>query len=273
MLRHLILTLLLTITISASAALPITERNYLYEDSLIWARYDSIGTHVWKEIERHPAKKDSLMAINHEAFLNSLEENISTAIRYAAVPSGIRRVYMVRNDIPKDSLSSLLTTVPDSIRTSFYGKLVKRHIDTQQLAIGDSIATFPCSYPDGTPFNWNLTNGKNVLIVYSGYKCMGKGGRQALIDLYSSTSRDDLEIVHYWIEPANQKEFQNDFASSGFLFPVVTDYLRDATPIKIIYGCQAMPTYYFFDRSHRLLYKGTPDEFPWETMEQHLGLK
>ena len=34
-----------------------------------------------------------------------------------------------------------------------------------------------------------------------------------------------------------------------------------------------MPTYYFFDRSHRLLYKGTPDEFPWETMEQHLGLK
>lgn len=271
--RQIILTLLFAIAIGTYASNPITERNYIYEDSMIWVRLDSISSQIWKEIEQNPTKEDSLSAINHEAFQNSLKENIATAIKYAAVPSGIQRIYMVRNDIPKDTLSALCATLPDSITESFYGKLVKRHINTRQLTYGDTIATFPCSLPDGTPFDWGTLSGKNVLVVYSGYRCMGKEGRQALIDLYNSTSRDDLEIVHYWVEPNNQKAFQKEAAWAGFHFPVVTDYLKDATPIKIIYGCQGMPTFYFFDRGHRLIYNGLGHEFPWDKIEHHLGLK
>lgn len=254
------------------AALPVTERDYLYEDSLIWVRLDSISGHIWDEIDRNPTKKDSLQSIYIHAFQGALKENVNTALRYASVPSGIQRVYMVRCSVPKDTIRRLLPALPDSIRNSYYGKLVDRHLSTKQLSEGDSLAGFPCQLPDSSPFDWATLQGKSVLVVYSGYFCMGNDGRQALRDLYDSTSRDSMEIVHYWVEPKDLKTMRHDAEKSGFNFAIVSDFLKDASPIKIIYGCQAMPTYYFFNSNHRLLYKGIPDEFPWEKMEQHLGI-
>lgn len=264
--------LVLFLSVKVYAALPVCERNYLYEDSLIWARLDSVSEHIWNEIDKTPSKKDSLLKINSLAFQNALNENVATAIRYAAVPSGIRRVYMVRGEIPKDSLAALMPVLPDSIRNSLYGKLVREHVATNQLSEGDSLATFPGQLPDGSTFDWGTLEGKSVLVVYSGYYCMGEEGRQALKTLYDSTSRDSFEIVHYWVEPDNLQALQREARKSGLKYPVISDFLKDASPIKIIYGCQAMPTYYFFDSGHRLMYKGIPDEFPWETMEKHLGL-
>ena len=252
--------------------MPVTERNYLYEDSLIWARIDSISGKIWREVDKNPAKEDSLTNLYNKAFQNALKENISTAVRYAAVPSGIKRVYMVRGDIPKDSLSVVLSSLPDSIRNSFYGELVNRHISTHQLSDGDNLVTFRCRMSDGSEFDWNTIDGKNVLVVYSGYYCMGNYGRRMLKELYEATSRDSFEIIHYWIESDNLESLQNEAQASGFKFAIVSDSLKDASPIKIIYGCQATPTCYFFDSSHQLLYKGVFDEFPWEMMRKHLGI-
>lgn len=271
--RPISFILMLVLGLTAFASLPVTEGNYLHEDSLIWHRLDSISGRIWKEIDNNPTREDSLMGIYRKAFQKSLEENRSTALRYAAVPSSIQRVYMVRGEIGKDTLAALLPTLPDSIRNSYYGKLVERHINTRQLAIGDSLASFPCQLADGTQFDWESLDGKNVLVVYSGYRCMGKEGREAVKDLYEATSRDTFEIVHYWIEPDNLATMRSEAEKYGFKFPIVSDFLRDATPIKIIYGCQGMPTFYFFDSGHRLLYKGMGDEFPWDAMEAHLGIK
>lgn len=271
--RPISFILMLVLGLTAFASLPVTEGNYLHEDSLIWHRLDSISGRIWKEIDNNPTREDSLMGIYRKVFQKSLEENRSTALRYAAVPSGIHRVYMVRGEIGKDTLAALLPTLPDSIRNSYYGKLVDRHINTRQLAIGDSLASFPCQLADGTQFDWESLDGKNVLVIYSGYRCMGKEGREALKDLYEATSRDTFEIVHYWIEPDNLATMRSEAEKYGFKFPIVSDFLRDATPIKIIYGCQGMPTFYFFDSGHRLLYKGMGDEFPWDAMEAHLGIK
>lgn len=264
---------MLVLGLTAFASLPVTEGNYLHEDSLIWHRLDSISGRIWKEIDNNPTREDSLMGIYRKVFQKSLEENRSTALRYAAVPSGIHRVYMVRGEIGKDTLAALLPTLPDSIRNSYYGKLVDRHINTRQLAIGDSLASFPCQLADGTQFDWKSLDGKNVLVIYSGYRCMGKEGREALKDLYEATSRDTFEIVHYWVEPNNLEALQSEARKIGFKFPIVSDFLRDATPMKIIYGCQGMPTYYFFDSGHRLLLKGMGHEFPWDAMEARLGIK
>lgn len=271
--RYIYSIFMLVIGFTAFASLPVTEANYLYEDSMIWVRLDSVSARIWKEIDINPTREDSLMSIYHNAFQKSLEENRSTAIRYAAVPSGIRRVYMVRGEIAKDTLATLQSGLPDSIRDSYYGKLIDRHINTHQLEIGDSIVPFPCQLADGAQFDWKSLNGKNVLVVYSGYRCMGKEGREALKELYRTTSRDSFEIVHYWIEPDNLATLKKEAEKYAFNYPIVSDFLGDATPIKIIYGCQGMPTYYFFDSGHRLLYKGLGEEFPWDAMEAHLGIK
>ena len=220
--RPISFILMLVLGLTAFASLPVTEGNYLHEDSLIWLRLDSIGDRIWKEIDNNPTREDSLMG---------------------------------------------------SIRNSYYGKLVDRHINTRQLAIGDSLASFPCQLADGTQFDWKSLDGKNVLVIYSGYRCMGKEGREALKDLYEATSRDTFEIVHYWVEPNNLEALQSEARKIGFKFPIVSDFLRDATPMKIIYGCQGMPTYYFFDSGHRLLLKGMGHEFPWDAMKARLGIK
>lgn len=271
--RPISFILMLVLGLTAFASLPVTEGNYLHEDSLIWLRLDSIGDRIWKEIDNNPTREDSLMGIYRKAYQKSQEENRSMALRYASVPSGIQRVYMVRDLIAKDTLAALLPTLPDSIRNSYYGKLVDRHINTRQLAIGDSLASFPCQLADGTQFDWKSLDGKNVLVIYSGYRCMGKEGREALKDLYEATSRDTFEIVHYWVEPNNLEALQSEARKIGFKFPIVSDFLRDATPMKIIYGCQGMPTYYFFDSGHRLLLKGMGHEFPWDAMKARLGIK
>lgn len=181
--KYFIALLLLAFGLQGFAALPVTERDYLYEDSLIWVRLDSISGHIWDEIDRNPTKKDSLQSIYIHAFQGALKENVNTALRYASVPSGIQRVYMVRCSVPKDTIRRLLPALPDSIRNSYYGKLVDRHLSTKQLSEGDSLAGFPCQLPDGSPFDWATLQGKSVLVVYSGYFCMGNDGRQALRDL------------------------------------------------------------------------------------------
>lgn len=42
---------MLVLGLTAFASLPVTEGNYLHEDSLIWHRLDSISGRIWKEID------------------------------------------------------------------------------------------------------------------------------------------------------------------------------------------------------------------------------
>ncbi len=271
--KHLIYAALLLAGIFniASASLPVTERSFLYEDSLIWARFDSICSDISEQVKLQPEKEDSLWSIYDSVYDDALKANVVNAIKYASVPSGIKRVYMVRADIPKEKLANLMPTLPDSIVNSYYGQLVRKHIDTHQLVEGDSLVSFQCKLASGKDFDWNELAGKNVLLIFSGYQCMGERGHRMLKELYDSTSRDDFEIVHYWIEPNTPEELLTGATKSGFKFPIVSDFLKDATPFKIIYGCQGKPTLYFFDKSHKLIYSGLISRFPWSEMQKRLS--
>lgn len=158
--KYFIALLLLAFGLQGFAALPVTERDYLYEDSLIWVRLDSISGHIWDEIDRNPTKKDSLQSIYIHAFQGALKENVNTALRYASVPSGIQRVYMVRCSVPKDTIRRLLPALPDSIRNSYYGKLVDRHLSTKQLSEARQSCGLPLPTPRRQSFRLGDTSGQ-----------------------------------------------------------------------------------------------------------------
>lgn len=94
--------------------------------------------------EKYPEKRDSLLTVLYEKELPSiLRESRNLALKYAAVPSGLKRLFMVRLEIPKDTLSRILKSLSPEIRESFYGKCLHRHIITKQIEEGDLYFDFP----------------------------------------------------------------------------------------------------------------------------------
>ena len=73
----------------------ITEENYLQEDSLVWEKYKVIETRMFQLTEKYPEKRDSLLTVLYEKELPSiLRESRNLALKYAAVPSGLKRLFI-----------------------------------------------------------------------------------------------------------------------------------------------------------------------------------
>lgn len=58
------------------------------------------------------------------------EKNKELAIEYSATPSGLRRCFMLRLDIEKDTLQDILTRLPRDLRQSKCAKAIQTHIAT-----------------------------------------------------------------------------------------------------------------------------------------------
>lgn len=234
----------------------ITEFNYLKEDSTLWMNYEKQVEKLRKDWEIMPDKRDSIQSVFNENLRKASEENIRLAVKYASVPSGLRRLYMVRLDMPKDTLKNILNSLSIEMQESFYGKNIWEHLQTKQIQEGDTISTFPCVQTDGKQFDWNITNGKQLLMLYGGLGCMGKKGREELKLLYNQTSNEDFLILVYW--PCSSLEnLQKVKAEYPSEYIFISDFKQDASPMKIKYGTQATPTCFLTDKQHIVKVKCT----------------
>lgn len=234
----------------------ITESNYLKEDSILWINYGIQQKKLSQDWESMPDKRDSIQNVYHEMYNRVSEENIKLARKYASVPSGLQRLYMTRLDIDKDTLKNILSSLSIDMQESFYGKAIKEHLETKQIQEGDLIETFPCFQIDGKQFDWNITNGKQLLMLYGGLGCMGESGRKELELLYNQTSDEDLLILVYWpcSSLENLQKLKEEYPSE-YIF--ISDFKQDASPMKIKYGTQATPTCFLTDKQHFVKVKCT----------------
>lgn len=234
----------------------ITEANYLKEDSILWSNFENQQNTLSQYWEIMPDKRDSIQNIFDEILEKASKTNIELAIKYASVPSGLQRLYMTRLDISKDTLENILNSLDTQIQQSFYGKNIREHLQTKQIQEGDLIYNFPCVQINGKEFDWNITNSKQLLILYGGLGCMGKQGREQLELLYNQTSRNDLLILVYW--PCSSLEdlqkLKEEYPSE-YIF--ISDFKQDASPMKIKYGAQATPTCFLTDKQHIVKVKCT----------------
>ena len=241
------------------SATHITEENYLKADSALWAEFERDTEPLIEQMDAEPERFDAL----YELYL-SIEEatdkkNVELAMEYAAVPSGLRRMYMVRNDIDKKLAQKRLSEIPDSMQQSYYGQLIKQFIEAGQVEEGDKYQPFECTGTDGQMFDWSRLDGKKILLLYGGLGCMGQEGRDLLKKWYEQYSRDDFQAVIYAPEVSNFEELVEDkkyWTNNGVIdYIAIADFLGDASPIKIIYGSQAKPTCFMIDRDGRVVIK------------------
>lgn len=254
--RFFITLLVMGVCISESWAQDeITEANYLRQDSILWDAYyqsEAEFGRLWKELPEE--KHDSLRSAFQDVYDKTVRENTRLACRFASVPSGLQRLYMVRFHVNKDTLQQILNTLPPDMRDSFYGKNIQAHISSHQIVEGDTLPSFPCTQVDGEPFDWVLLDGKRLLFICEGLGCMGAGGRAYLDSLCSATSRDDFFIVVYCLS-RSLKDLQQTRERYKGAYIHLSDFKGDASPAKIIYGFQATPTCFLTDCAHRVLVK------------------
>lgn len=256
--KHFITLLLLlaigACTISLKAQNKPTEEEYLKKDSLLWAQYENRQDSIHKEWKAHPEKQESLKQEAQKMLNEALRQNKLLAIEYASVPSGLRRLFMVRLSIGKDTLNRILTSLPQQMQESPYGKAIRKHIDMQQIQNGHRLYRFPATKADGQKMEWSELQGKYVLMIYGGLYCMGPSGREYLNQIAQSIPQDRLAIIVYC--PCNSvdelKRVSEEYQMNCIL---LSDFEGDRGLMKIAYGAQATPTCFLFDDSHKAILK------------------
>jgi len=225
----------------------ITEENYLKVDSAIWVQYEQDMEKISELLQNHPEKRDSLIAASEQVYATASRKNVEAAIKYASVPSGLQRLFWVRLDVPKETIIAVFKTLPDSMQTSPYGKNLLYHIETEQISEGSKYYDFQSIDTEGKNFALSSLEGKNILLLYGGLSCMGQFGRDYLNKIYQETSRNHFEIVVYSPEVRNLGGLQQMRTTYPSDFLLVSDFLQDHSPMKILYGAQARPTCFFIN--------------------------
>lgn len=233
---------------------PVTEEEYLRADSALWFEYEAFGERLYELAKANPELTDSLEMVAEVELERVLERNQQLALQYAATPSGLKRCFMVRLDVPKDTLRRVLRTLPRQMRQSAYGLAIQQHIRTHQVVEGSRAPQIAAVNEVGERFDLRALEGRRVLLLYGGLGCMGASGREYLAQLYARTLREDLEIVVYWaVDSAESlKELR---ARYNVDYQFITECMVDCSPFKIKYGVQATPTCFLIDRDGRVLVK------------------
>lgn len=262
---RLLLTLILTLTCLASRAQQPTEEEYRSRDDALWQTFSAQTDSLMRLIQaaEQPAIRDSLTSIYRALYDDVLQRNWQLALRYATVPGGLQRCFMVRAYIPDDSLRAALGRLPASLRRNRYAEAIRLHLRCRKIEPGGRIRDFTFRTPQGNRVRLSDYKGRQLLLLYGGLDCMGESGRKWLDKLYARTSREALEIVVYWpVESIG--ELQRTAAAYPMPFAQVSDMKGDVTPFKIYYQAQATPTCFFIGRDGKLLHKSEgldPDRF------------
>ena len=230
-----IITILCVTQFSLAKAQEITEENYRKVDNAIWSQLE---------------QEFKLFRINHNKKVYAIAEqkNVEAAIKYASVPSGLQRLFMLRLSVPKDTISNILKTLPDNMQSSPYAKSLLYHVETEQIAEGSKYYNFQATDTEGKNFTLSSLEGKNILLLYGGLNCLREKGRSNLHKVYKKTEhiRNNFEIVVFCERSSDLEHLKQEqtkyHQSLPFDYFLVSDYLKDHSPVKILYGAQATPT-------------------------------
>ena len=227
------------------------EQEYISADSTLWAEYEAEGERL---AELYAGNEDSLYikAVELEAYADL--KNKKLAIEYSATPSGLRRCFMLRLDIEKDTLQNILRKLPRDLRKSECAKAIKEHIVTKQIDVGMEFFLIDAVNADGHKIAWNEYRNKNILLIYGGLGCMGRSGRRELAALREEYIDDNLAIVVYYSVSTLEelKDFRNQY-SDDYIF--ISELMPDYSPFKIKYGVQSTPTCFVIDKSGTVVLK------------------
>ena len=227
----------------------ITEENYRRALEAIETEFDQEMQKLSEYAQNHPEKRDSLFAVWEQLIASVEQKSAEALIKHASafdVPNFLEQLYRLRLNAPKDAIRDVLITLSENEQSLPYAQSLKYHVETQQITVGSGYYDFQATDAERGDFIFSSLKGKNILLLYGGLDCMGAQGRNDLNKLYNTISQDSFEIVVFCGNSSNLESLQGEREkyqqSLPFDYYLVSDFMRDHSKMKILYGAQATPT-------------------------------
>lgn len=197
------------------------------------------------------------------------EERLRLACIYASANS--EALKMVKNEagkLSREQMMEVYNSLAPAMQKRQLGKAMKAYAKKEGVLVGDPLPNFDGVGVDGKPFDWSVTDGKRVLLIYEGWGYLKRSSHFWFKDLLAATDRDSLAVVAY-VYAASMAELQKRvkaFQLEPYL--VISDLQGKEGPLDKKMGIKGIPTYYYTDRQgrvRRVVAGFDPDRFMMET--------
>ena len=197
------------------------------------------------------------------------EERLRLACIYASANS--EALKMVKNEagkLSREQMMEVYNSLAPAMQKRQLGKAMKAYAKKEGVLVGDPLPHFDGVGVDGKPFDWSVTEGKRVLLIYEGWGYLKRSSHFWFKDLLAATNRDSLAVVAY-VYAASMAELQKRvkaFQLEPYL--VISDLQGKEGPLDKKMGIKGIPTYYYTDRQgrvRRVVAGFDPDRFMMET--------
>lgn len=197
------------------------------------------------------------------------EERLRLACIYASANS--EALKMVKNEagkLSREQMMEVYNSLAPAMQKRQLGKAMKAYAKKEGVLVGDPLPHFGGVGVDGKPFDWSVTEGKRVLLIYEGWGYLKRSSHFWFKDLLAATDRDSLAVVAY-VYAASMAELQKRvkaFQLEPYL--VISDLQGKEGPLDKKMGIKGIPTYYYTDRQgrvRRVVAGFDPDRFMMET--------
>ena len=197
------------------------------------------------------------------------EERLRLACIYASANS--EALKMVKNEagkLSREQMMEVYNSLAPAMQKRQLGKAMKAYAKKEGVLVGDPLPHFGGVGVDGKPFDWSVTEGKRVLLIYEGWGYLKRSSHFWFKDLLAATDRDSLAVVAY-VYAASMAELKKRvkaFQLEPYL--VISDLQGKEGPLDKKMGIKGIPTYYYTDRQgrvRRVVAGFDPDRFMMET--------
>ena len=151
--------------------------------------------------------------------------------------------------IPREQVREVYNALNPGMKRTNLGKSFKAYIDTKGVLVGDPLPRFDGLGVDGKPFDWSVTDGKRILLIYEGWGYLKRSTHFWFKDLLAATDRDSLAVVAYVYasSPGELQQRVKAFQLEPYL--VISDLKGKEGPLDRKMGIHGIPTYYYTDRN------------------------
>ena len=144
----------------------------------------------------------------NRALIQLTEERLRLAcLNAAGSGDALRAVRDNAGKLTREQMLQVYNSLDTKTKKSQLGKSMKAYVEKQAVLVGDLLPHFDGVGLDGKPFDWSVTDGKRVLLIYEGWGWIKRSTHFWFKDLLAATNRDSLAVVAY-VYASSLNEFQ-----------------------------------------------------------------
>ena len=189
---------------------------------------------------------------NRRLIALELERLRLAQLHAATAPSALDLVAHSADHVSREEMRQVYESLNPGMKKTKLCKAIRKHIDRKTVLVGDPLPHFDGVGPDGKPFDWSVTAGKSVLLIYEGWGWIKRDTHLWFKDLLAATDRDSLAVVAY-VYAESLAEFQKRvkaFQLEPYL--LISDLQGKEGPLNKKIGIRGIPTYFYTDRQGRI---------------------